>query len=803
MLTTVSTSLILFLYTVYRCIILNPVAIKSLPFVQKALSPAFRRLLSDSAAKGRGGVVVNNYAAYISTFKAAGYEALDILNSPESLLKQLRGFVGFIYSQYECKPAYNVSLVVFGTFNALTKHEIDTPQLSAIKVNQDIGQCIAEFKSLQVSPERLAYLDGWQLKSKEGKGFNFAIGEFHEAFGGELAADIYRNTYEYGITQKSSTLRPRLKGLSALLNSFTSHCNSANDLRAQLKTHKLSAFLEKVMWCSFSSYLAKGNKNAIFFKSWAQVINVFRICFIDSGLIDEPVRPILTPPFKGDSQPIAKIATGGKLTSNEEQLWLASIPLHIKDEAAIQIIEDRLRASEEHVRGSYHAVFERIKEKHERNLKLAKIGSVKPIRGGGVKRNEYVPVGRDNLANSIATFYTYGIGAIDTNYNLFFGGYFTNRDRLTTSALMDELNLPNTATLGALCTLLVLEHPEITPSTLESWELFDKNGQMIGYKQVGGNYVIVVYKNRKGAAKAQQDIILNEYSQSIVTTLIGHTELARQYLKVNPSTDEYQENAWRYMLIKADMTKASWCFSFGNNISSASIKNSYRQWVYNHSSGMNEADRLLLSKSVGLRSGRKLRAIRTYINTHSLRKVAEVLGHETVNVELLNKYLPSALMDFFNARWVRQFQNALIYIAMQESDYLFEAVDIKPENLDEFLQNHGIHDIPKLFGEFKNNATLSLIEKEEPRDRFDEVTLTITKNVMRVLIAVKSIVDHSKEVRDGQIFRDIVSTWYEAATLILTEDTRESTINAERSQLIAIAKETPLDTQLVVGALTC
>jgi hypothetical protein len=358
---------------------LNPVAIKSLPAVQKALSPAFKKLLSDNTNKGR--VVMNNYPAYISPFKAAGYEALDILNSSESLLKQLRGFVGFMYSQYDCKQACSVAKIVIRTFKALTKHAINTPQLPSIKVNEGISQCIAEFKNLQVSPERLAYLDGWQLKSKEGRVFNFAIGEFHEAFGDDLTADIYRHAYEYGTTQKSTTLRLGIQTLTVLLNSFTAHCNSVDDLRAQLEPNKLSAFLEKVLWYSFSISLAKDNKSIIFFKMWAKSINVFRICFIDSGLIDEPVRPILTPSFKDDSQPIAKVVTGGKLTSNEEQLWLASIPLHIKDEAAIQIIEDRLRESEEHVRASYHAVFERIKEKHERNLKFAKTGRVKPIRG--------------------------------------------------------------------------------------------------------------------------------------------------------------------------------------------------------------------------------------------------------------------------------------------------------------------------------------------------------------------------------------------------------------------------------------
>jgi hypothetical protein len=785
---------------------LNPVAIKSLPAVQKALSPAFKKLLSDNSSKNKATMVVSNYAAYISTFKVAGYEASDILNSQEILLKQLRGFVGFIYSQYEPKPAYDVAHYVTKVFKALSKHEIDSPQLSPIEVNEGIGQCIDEFKNLQVCPERLAYLDGWQLKSKEGRVYNFLIGEFHEAFGDELTADIYHHASEYGTTQKSTSLITAIQPLATLLNSFVRHCNSTDDLRAQLKTNKLSSFLEKVMWYLFSCHIIKGNKREAFFSMWARVIKAFIICFIDSGLIDEPVRPILTPKFKNNSQPIARIATGGKLTSSEEQLWLASIPLYIKDEAAIQIIEDRLRTSEDHVRASYHAVFERIKEKYERNLKLAKTGSVKPIRvgtSGGVKKDVYVPVGRDHLANCIATFYEHGIGTAVANHTVFFGGSFNNSDKLSTSELVDELNLPTTATLGALCTLLVLEHPALTPAALQNWKLFDKKGQMTGYKQVGDSYVIVVYKNRKGATKAQQVIELNEYSQSIVKTLIGHTGLVRQYLKANPSTDEYQENAWRYMLIKADLYKASWCFGLGKDIGIASMKNAYRQFVYNYPSSMHEDDKLLLSKSVGLRSGRKLRAIRTYIKTHSLREVAEVLGHETVNVDLLNKYLPSALMDFFNARWIRQFQNALIYIAMQESDYLFEAVDIKPENLDEFLQNHGIHDIPKLFGKFKNDAMLSLVEKEEPRERFDEVTLTITKNVMRVLIAIKRIVDHSIEVQDGQAFREIVSTWYEAATLILTEDARESTINAERSQLIATAKKAPLDTQLVVGALTC
>jgi hypothetical protein len=98
---------------------LNTVAIKSLPIVQKVLSPAFKKLLSDNTPKGTARKAVKNYAAYISTFKAASYEALDILNSPESLLKQLRGFVGFMYSQYDCKPVYDTTYYVNQNFDSI------------------------------------------------------------------------------------------------------------------------------------------------------------------------------------------------------------------------------------------------------------------------------------------------------------------------------------------------------------------------------------------------------------------------------------------------------------------------------------------------------------------------------------------------------------------------------------------------------------------------------------------------------------------------------------------------------------
>ncbi|MBF4337803.1 hypothetical protein EAY42_22080, partial [Vibrio anguillarum] len=106
-----------------------------------------------------------------------------------------------------------------------------------------------------------------------------------------------------------------------------------------------------------------------------------------------------------------------------------------------------------------------------------------------------------------------------------------------------ELNLPSSATLNVLLTLLVMEHPLITPSWLEKWELFDVNGNMVGYKQVDNQYIAVSYKSRKGATNAQQEVVLNELSKSVVEFLIQHTHIAREYLKKKGNIN------WRKMIL--------------------------------------------------------------------------------------------------------------------------------------------------------------------------------------------------------------------------------------------------------------
>ncbi|MBF4381939.1 hypothetical protein EAY01_23400, partial [Vibrio anguillarum] len=154
-----------------------------------------------------------------------------------------------------------------------------------------------------------------------------------------------------------------------------------------------------------------------------------------------------------------------------------------------------------------------LKEREDRNKAFLNTGIVKPLSGTlGYTQYNYC-VGADKLDNTVATFYEHGIAA--KNQYLNFLGFSGNASQLRT-----ELNLPTKSTLTALLTLLVMEHPRITPSWLARWELFDVNGNMVGYKQVGSQHIAVSWKSRKGSTNAQQEVVLNEFSKSVVEFLI-------------------------------------------------------------------------------------------------------------------------------------------------------------------------------------------------------------------------------------------------------------------------------------------
>jgi hypothetical protein len=341
-----------------------------------------------------------------------------------------------------------------------------------------------------------------------------------------------------------------------------------------------------------------------------------------------------------------------------------------------------------------------------------------------------------------------------------------------------------------------MEHPLITPSWLAKWDLFDVNGNQVGFKQVGNQYIAVSYKSRKGATNAQQEVVLNEFSKSIVEFLIQHTRMSREHLKQKGDVN------WRKMILTANTANAIRPYNLNSTLHSAI---DFYDWLqdkslFDKNSDITQKDVKNISDTHSLRSVRRHKGFQIYLETRSMDAVAEALGHEKKNANLLTSYLPKPLMDFFNARWIRQFQNAILLEAMKGSVHRLDAVNMSAQDIEEFLNNHGISNIPEYFDHGFNQQTDNDNETSESIP-FDQLTYTISTSLLQLLIAIRLVVESSD---DGESFLDIVAHWYQAAVFILdTLSSRKHSVDDDLMGMLDIAINNKLDTDYIKRALLC
>ena len=117
-------------------------------------------------------------------------------------------------------------------------------------------------------------------------------------------------------------------------------------------------------------------------------------------------------------------------------------------------------------------------------------------------------------------------------------------------------------------------------------------------------------------------------------------------------------------------------------------------------------------------------------------------------------------MEYFNKRWVRQFQNAIIYEALSDSPYLFDALDFDESALDEFLKNHRLGDLPDNL----KRITANEIDNQDYIDNLDELVFTLSTPLLQVLIAIQSVIENAKQ---EDKFKPVINKWYQSAVFIL------------------------------------
>ncbi|EPT9295542.1 hypothetical protein ACVTOH_004061 [Vibrio parahaemolyticus] len=781
---------------------MNVKTLNELSLLKTALSVEYSNYLTLAAESSVSPKFIqstlNFYAAYCYLVGQGNYSALDILNDSSSLNAHFQSLIGFVYSNDDItiKRRYDFGnrLKVLFRYIAQDKHlTLNEVKLSSVKITEEVSHCLAQFRNLNINKTKADYLDGWQVVSKEGKEHEAYLDTLYVNFGEVFTNKVHLALKNYAFTQKSSSLTHALTRLRKLFVGFSTVYNERGGLsiEALLSRNHVQLFFHKVFKVLFVRSQAAQHCPKDFHNLWRTIVSYYTECFIKTGVFSEPHKPFIVPDWKDPKDAAPTFSIGGNATQPENLRWFANIPLKIKDEEAVSIIQQRVERDMAHVRYVCLLKFEELLEREERNIAFQSTGSVKPLSSNNSNNPEYKNfVGADKLDNTVATFYEYGIAAKDTNY-LSFLGFHGNASQLNT-----ELNLPTKSTLNVLLTLLVMEHPLITPSWLAKWDLFDVNGNMVGYKQVGNQHIAVSYKSRKGPTSAQQEVVLNEFSKSIVEFLIQHTRMAREYLKQKGNIN------WRKMILTATTISAKHPSNLNTALHSA---NDFYDWLqdtssFDKSSDITLKDAKAISDIHSLRSIRRHRGFQIYLETRSMDAVAEALGHEKKDANLLTSYLPKPLMDFFNARWVRQFQNAILLEAMKDSVHRLDAVNMSTEDIEEFLNNHGISNIPEHFDHGFVQKTATDNETSESL-AFDQLTYTISTSLLQLLMAIRLVVESSDE---GDSFLDIVAHWYQSAVFVLeTLSSGKHSADDDLMGMLDIATNNKLDTESIKGALLC
>jgi hypothetical protein len=453
--------------------------------------------------------------------------------------------------------------------------------------------------------------------------------------------------------------------------------------------------------------------------------------FVENSLVPgQLVAPAIGPFPRAPRHATPQLPTNRRRTTTGTDIstkLLTHVPLQISDDEAVELLFRRIETDLNIVYSWATREIQAIWEKYERRDELAE----------GFNLNLTLPrkqIGRDLSSDQKLHSLAYAAAFLrDKGYMSSCNG-LPNHGRIPLKEAARELGLPTAAALLPHCIVLAREHPAITPSFLENFELFNKNGQLTGFTDdVEGAYLVGV-KRRRGAALAQQTVQLNAVTREVVVQMIALTASVRAYMQGRG------DDRWRYFLLTTGI-------GFGEprrvmrlaTLTSDAIQ---RERIVSRILALHitEASRTQVTDLVqclSLPAVRASSAVLRYLSTHSVHEMSHALGHADYDPTLLNRYLPEPLRRFFQERWIRLLQNGVILESMKGSPHAVEASDFEslPE-VDEFLRNHAL----KLPSDLIAPRTAS----PAPANGTKEIVFGLDTSILTLMLSIRLAVDQSE-----------------------------------------------------------
>jgi len=241
--------------------------------------------------------------------------------------------------------------------------------------------------------------------------------------------------------------------------------------------------------------------------------------------------------------------------------------------------------------------------------------------------------------------------------------------------------------VAAISALLIMLHPSWTPVALLFAKVANRDGkQYLDFADSGFSYEV-----EKSRAKAMKLETLDPLAYEIISTLIQElAPLRRELRKAGDSKASLLFLPYGKCKVVAPIPSSA-----SGYLSGKVAKNKSIVWIGSVYSELIHGG--LVSGTITFKKIRNTEGVLEWFRTKSLRAVARKLGNTEKVV--LQHYIPKALLDAWNTRMIRRFQNLWISVAAANEEFLLDVTDFESiadlhTFLRDMLQLHGATDSP-------------------------------------------------------------------------------------------------------------
>jgi len=538
----------------------------------------------------------------------------------------------------------------------------------------------------------LEYYKGWPVTGKQGirkKSLNVAY--IWNEFGPNAARKIHSLTSDYLLRFDDNSMG----NFVPAVNAFVEYLVSANNkIPVTLLNDPFKVTSLQDNYCRHVFDRSVKNNNCIKteIKRWNDSLPILNKIVSESGIFAKPIRGLvyLEPNRKNGEESNVKINKNGVEVKNK---IVIEVPLFFSDEEAVEFlfvgIKERVDAVSTWAKKEASSIYKRHKASEvfctPDLFALSRLEILRRL--NGPKRSSRYP---------------------------------------KLSSVAYDLGLPTSYSLEPFMYLLIKEHCNITESFLLNLELFSKDGKLVAIEKTDNTTKLVGYKKRKGGKSSQQKITLSKKAIQYIEQVISITRVPREYLK------SIGDSNYRFLFLNCErgFSKPKTCQPLSKWGASEKRINQFVE-----STKLNKTKILDLVLRLSMSKFRATCGVLVFLETRSVKKMSEALGHAKYKPDLIAHYLPEPILKFFQDRWIRIFQKGIICEAMKGSPDLLRASHFKSMGeLDEFLSRYAIQLPPE------NEETQYNNHKREKK----EVYISADKDVLKVLLSIEKAVEEAK-----------------------------------------------------------